>query len=210
MKGFFDYDGFLSRVLTKLMYIVSVNLLFLICSIPIFTIGASATAMYTVLFRWVQGDEPDIIRTFFQGFKENFKKSTIIWLVMLAVGITLALNYYTMYHIGTPLAGLVQIILNMVLILWLAFWIYAFPSISFFKNSLSGYLRFTAGITIAQLPQTVSLFAVHMISLLVILFIAQYSQIGVILLACCGFSLSAYIASKILSKIFEKYGEPSV
>lgn len=94
MKGFFNYDGYLNKILMKLMYIVSVNLLFLVCSVPVFTIGASATAMYTVLFRYSQGDEPDIIRTFFSAIRENFKKSTVVWMGMLVVGMTLGLNYH--------------------------------------------------------------------------------------------------------------------
>lgn len=65
MRGLFRYDGKLNQFLTRIMYIVSLNLLFLLCSIPIFTIGTAYTAMYTVLFRLQEGDEPDILKTFF-------------------------------------------------------------------------------------------------------------------------------------------------
>lgn len=77
MNSLFHYDGYLNRILTKLMYIVALNLLFLICSIPVITIGASCTAMYTVLFRFVRNDEPDILKTFFKAFRENLKNALV-------------------------------------------------------------------------------------------------------------------------------------
>ena len=75
MKNFFDYDGTLNRILTKVMYVVALNLLFLLCSVPLFTIGAASTAMYTVLMRYLREDEPDIIRAMLKyGKKENVTK----------------------------------------------------------------------------------------------------------------------------------------
>lgn len=57
---------------TKIMYIVAVNLLFLVCSLPVVTAGVACSAMYAVLFRYIRGDEPDIVRTFGKEFKNNF------------------------------------------------------------------------------------------------------------------------------------------
>ena len=116
MKGFLNYDGYLTRILTKVMYVVSLNLLFLICSVPIFTIGAASTAMYTVLLHFLQGDEPNILKGFLRAFRDNFKKSTVIWLIMLALGGTLALNYYVLYHLQIPGAGAIRILLNLILV----------------------------------------------------------------------------------------------
>lgn len=210
MNGFFDFDGYLNKLLTKFMYIVSANLLFLLFSVPVITVGSSATAMYTVLFRYSQGDEPEIIKTFFRAFKDNFVKSSVIWCGMLVAGGTLVFNYYMTYQSRGAAFDLFRIILNLVLIMLAALWVYIFPAISYFQNSISGYLQFSAGVTIGQLPQTVLLFGIHIILLSTILFTVRYSPFGVILLVCCGFSLSAYFSGKILLKIFTKYGEENI
>lgn len=210
MKGFFDYDGHLVQILTKIMYVVATNLLFLICCIPIVTIGASATGMYAVLFRYQQGDEPDILKTFFHAFKENFRKATAAWMIMLAVIVSLALNFYVLYHMNFAMADVIRIILNFILLFCLAFWVFLFPSICYYENSLKGYFRFAVGISIAQLPKTVLLVLIKTGIILCILFMAQYSTFGVILFVCCAFSLPAYFSGPILLKIFERCEEKTV
>lgn len=202
MKGFFDYDGQFNEFLKKVMYVVSVNVLFILCSIPIITIGASASAMYTVLFRFHKGDEPDILKTFFRAFKENFKKSTIAWMVMLIAAGTLAVNYYFMW--GSDIAGaeILQVLFNFILLLWMVFWVYLLAVICYYENTLLGYVRFTVGLALAKLPYTIVLLMLTIIPLFFILFIAQYSSFGVFLFIGCSFSLPAYFSGRILLKIF--------
>lgn len=114
MNSLFRYDGYLNRILTKLMYIAALNLLFLICSIPVITIGASCTAMYTVLFRFVRNDEPDILKTFFKAFRENLKKASCIWAAMLAAAGTLAVNYYALYHMDGGWTEALRVFFNLI------------------------------------------------------------------------------------------------
>ncbi len=202
MKGFFDYDGKVNEVLKKVMYVVSANLLFLLCSIPVVTIGAAASAMHTILFRFHQGDEPDILKTFFRAFKENFKEATISWMLMLVTAGTLIVNYRFIRGLHAAGTGIFQVAFNLVLLLWLVFWVYLFPAICYYKNTLSGYARFAVKLAIARLPYTVGMLMLHVLAVLVILFMAQYSSFGILALLCCGFSLPAYFSGRILLKMF--------
>ena len=68
------------------------NILFLVCSLPIFTIGASFTAMYYVTLKLAENEEGYIARGFLKSFKQNFKQATIIWLILLFFGIVLVLD----------------------------------------------------------------------------------------------------------------------
>ena len=65
--------------MSRIFDMMCLNVLWLVCSLPIFTIGASTTAMYTVMLKVVKNEEGYIVKGFFKAFKENFKKSTIIW-----------------------------------------------------------------------------------------------------------------------------------
>ena len=202
MKGLLHYDGFLAKIMTKTMYVVGLNLLFLLCSIPIFTIGAASTAMWTVLLRYLQDDEPNIIKSFFGAFRENFQKSTLIWLVMLAVLSTLGMNYYLLYHSQIPSADLIRAVLNLVLVMLAALWVYLFPSMAYFENSLKGYLIYSVGIAVAKLPYTIALLAIQILPLLIVLYLAQYFPMAVLLLICCGAALPAYWSGKLLLHLF--------
>ena len=207
MKSMFDYEGYLNRVLTKVMYIVAVNLLFILCSLPVFTAGASCCAMYTVLFRYMQKDEPDIVRTFLREFKGNFKKATLIWAGMLGIGVTLMMNYYILYHMEGGWTEGIRVFLNLVLLLLAITGVYVYPAMAYYQNSVWGYLQFAIRAAIANLPVTAAVILIWAVSLLGILFLAQFLPMAVLLLICCGFSLPAYLSGHLLLRIWKKYGE---
>lgn len=207
MDSLFRYDGYLNRFLTKAMYIISVNLLFILCSLPVITVGASCAAMYTVLFRFVKSDEPNILKTFFKAFRSNLKKATGIWTAMLVVAGTLVFNYYALYQMQVGWTEILRVFLNLILVLWVMLWAYVFPAAAYYKNNISGYLQFSIRAAIANLPITAVLILTQAVFLLITLFFAQYTQMAVIVLACCGFSLPAYFSAGFLVKVFEQYPE---
>lgn len=209
-KHFFDYDGYLNTILTKIMYIVCLNFLFILCSIPIVTVGASATAMYTVLLRFAEGDEPDILKSFFRAFRDNLKKATTVWIGILAVAVTLMMNYYLIYQMGGITAEVLRVFMNLILLALSAFCVYIFPSMAYYENSIIGYLEFSFRIALGQLPRTILMLAVHTIPLLFVLYLAQYFTVAVLLLVCCGISLPAYYAARILKKLFKIFEEKTV
>ena len=59
------------------------NIYFFITSLPIITIGASFTALYTVTNKMVKNEEGPVRQEYFKAFKSNFKQSTLIWIVDL-------------------------------------------------------------------------------------------------------------------------------
>ena len=85
LQGIFNYDNPVWRFIGKLGDLMILNILWVICSIPIFTMGASTTAVYYVTMKLVRGDDGYTLRNYFKSFKENFKQATVIWLLMLQV-----------------------------------------------------------------------------------------------------------------------------
>lgn len=65
------------------------NLLFLLCALPLVTIGASASALYTVTLKMVRDEEPPLVKGFFEAFRANFGKATGEWLILLLAGFLL-------------------------------------------------------------------------------------------------------------------------
>ena len=69
-----------------------INLLFVVCSLPVVTIGASATAMYYVLGR-IRRQEGTVTKDFFRSFRENFRQASLYWGVLLLVALALYWNF---------------------------------------------------------------------------------------------------------------------
>ena len=83
MRDLWDKPWF--SVLTKLTYSAYLNTLWLICSLPIFTIGASTTALFYCTLKMAEDRDEGLTRMFFRAFRSNFKAATKLWLILLAL-----------------------------------------------------------------------------------------------------------------------------
>nr|WP_294525865.1 YesL family protein [uncultured Blautia sp.] len=104
MKRFFGTDSPLFRFMTILLELAEINLLFILCSVPIVTIGASYAAMTDSMNEMhVHGEGCFSAKRFFQVFKKSLKPMIPIGIVILAccVGLGFASNYVLQTMEGT-------------------------------------------------------------------------------------------------------------
>ena len=90
----FNMDNALFRTIGKLVDLIWVNILTLICALPIITAGASFTAMNAVLIKMAADDSYSITRDFFQSFRESFKQVTKVWGCILVILLICLYNFY--------------------------------------------------------------------------------------------------------------------
>lgn len=204
MRNIFSFDGHMMQTLKKIMYLTATNLLFVLCSLPVITMGASFTAMSVILMRIAEGDEPPVISTFVKAFKENFKNSTWIWLLVLAGIASLALNVFMLAD-DVKNNVIFRVLFWGVCLILVFLGVYIFPVIGYYKNSIKGYLHFSLLLAVVQLPKTIILIILQMIPVVLFLLACNVSMFALTFLLC-GFSLPAYLASKILKDIFPCYG----
>ncbi|MCD8068175.1 MAG: YesL family protein, partial [Lachnospiraceae bacterium] len=119
MGGIFNLDSKFMRALSKLADLMWVNILTLVCCIPIFTIGASFTAMHTVVYKLYKNEEGYITREFFKAFKSNFRQSTLMWLIYLILGLVLCGDIWLFYRGLVYLCNIVKIIVYVALVVYL-------------------------------------------------------------------------------------------
>ena len=151
----FKLDSPLMNFLSKVADIMILNVLFIIFSIPIVTIGASFSAAYYMGFKMVKNEETYIVRGFWKAFKENFKQATIMWIVILLVSGLLGLDYRIMYQSGIVFPDWIKIAVmavTFVLLLGLSF---VFPLqarfVNSIKNTVKNHLSFAADKTLPAL-----------------------------------------------------------
>lgn len=68
---------------------ILLNLLFVLTSIPLITIGMSLTALYRIVLRRMRGENNYVFKEYFKACKEEWKKSTILWIVFLLAAVLL-------------------------------------------------------------------------------------------------------------------------
>lgn len=109
------------------------NLLFLLTSIPLVTVGASLTALYTVVFRIGTPEEGSVVRAYFEAFKSNFKNSTVIWLILLAVFVICGVDLLVAAN-SEGLLRSIRFVFWAAILYGMMAMCYAFPLASRFEN----------------------------------------------------------------------------
>lgn len=208
MKELFNMDNGLFRFLGRVADLMILNILFLVCSIPIITIGASITGMYYVTLKIAENEEGYIVRGFFKSFRENFKQATIMWLIILGVGIVLGMDLMIMRNADNTLGNALRIAITALGVIYLVITSYVFPTLARFYNSIKNTFRNAFLMSIAHLPYTL-LILVITVAPVILTFLNGYTLwYGLLLWLLFGFSLIAYGNSFFLKRIFAKYMPP--
>lgn len=200
MKNLFDVDGTLMAVLTKIADVVWLNILFVVCSLPVFTIGASTTALYYVTFKTIGGEEGYIAKDFFRSFKQNFKQSTIVWLVLLVLYVILGVDLVVLFRMDSPMAdaGIVLVMIPGFLILFVS--LYVFPLLSRFENTTKATIKNALLLSIANIPKTLLMLALS----IAIPVVCLYNMKLLPLVLICAFSVVAQLNGALLYHVLEK------
>ena len=165
MENLFRYDSKFWEILEEITDIVILNFLFIICSIPIITIGASSSALYTVSLKKTNEENISVFKEFMRSFKSNFKISTLAWIFTIILASMLFLDFYISNLISIKFIGLgLKFISTLVSILLIFNITYLFPMISKFDNKLKNTIINSTIISIQYLPYTIIMSILNVIS----------------------------------------------
>lgn len=189
--------------LNKMADILILNLLFLVCSLPIITIGPALSAMYAVCLRSIRYGDGYVVRGFFKSFAQNFKQSFAAWILTLLIGLLLVVDiaFWTKIDMGmmsNVMLGVSLLIALFVfmIVLWL------FPVIAKIENKLFVNIKNAAAMAVGHFfPYTFICLAIT----LIVGYLAYTSLVVDIIMLLLGFALLAYILSFFFYKVFAKY-----
>ena len=163
MGGFFNYDNPVWRFVGRIWDLFILNLLWVICSIPIVTFGASTTAMYYCTLKIAKDrDSGGMFTMFFHSFKDNIKQSTIIWIIMAFIGGILFFDirffsFYSPIH-NTVIRMIIFTVTCFLILLWLFIFLYIFPIQAKFINPMIMRLPGVMSMLVLILGSGISLF----------------------------------------------------
>ena len=211
MKNLFNLENPVFQMLSRVGDMIIANVLFLICCIPIFTIGASLAGLNKVCQAIVLDDDRGIAKLFFSGFKSNFKQATSVWLAVLIILVSLVCNWLliTTFTAGT-FATVLYVLLGVLTFLILGVLSYLIPLIVRYQNTIREHLYNAIILAITKFPKTLV-----MVFLNIILFILPFISLNafsqtMIFWLMIGFSFLSYIISTLLKSVFKELeGEDS-
>lgn len=204
MQNLFSPDSKLMQWLGRLGDLMLLNFFFLVTCIPVITIGAARTAMYTVCFRFDTEREGSIIGDYVEAFRANFKQSTLLWLILLVCVCSAGLNTIFFYGMTGTMHALWGVFAFLMILVILIF-TYTFPLVSQFDNSCKEVLKNALLMGVGYLPESLAMAAVNILPWA--MFVSNpylFFRIGVIWLIVYS-AAAAYLNSKILKHVFAPY-----
>ncbi len=201
MKDSFDIDNPFFAFMGGLADIVIVNLLFLVCSIPVVTIGASISAMYQTIGQLREGGVSSVCRAFMGAFKSSFKKSVPAWLLQLITGIVLIFDLFFVGMMPKAAAwSLIGMVTGGMALLWLFLTCYLIPAGIYDGRKLKEALPRSLYLAVRNLPYTAVMALLNSIPI-VCIFLGTYF-IGVVtpIYLLAGFGITAYFNTMLLEK----------
>lgn len=164
------------------------------------------SAMYfTLLKKQRTGENGGVVKLFFKGFKDNFKQSTISWLLFLLISFIFTLDF-NLFGKGGPQENKLLYYTSVVLMILTCFIaIYLFPVISAFKNTLKNLLLQSIYLAAKNFIFTIVIMVLYTLPAYVLLSSTQVFMVGIFVFIVCGFGLIAYVSSFMFLKAFTPY-----
>lgn len=207
--SYFSYDSKFSQVLIKLSYSCWLNVLWMLCSLPVFTIGASTTALYSVTLKIADDTDSNITKQFFKSFKENFAQATRLWLIMLAAGIFLTVDLLFVYRLRASSAGTMAVLWTLVMafiigacVVYVIVLLNLFPLVASFVNTDMEMLKNAFLVGVRYLFATITMFLIHVVMFLAIVIVFTP-------LAIFGEGLCALLCSYVLRSVIRLLSVPA-
>lgn len=202
--GIFDTDGLLMRFLNRLADLLVLNLLVLLCSIPVVTIGPALTAMHYVLLKMIRGEEGYVRQQFFHSFRQNFRQGVILGLLcllLLAVGLTDWILLRHMKAAGEMHNPIPAYLLAAAGIFCYMVALYIFPLLSRFENSVGKIIINSALLAVGAFPKTVLMVLISALPLLILRFAVPLYPVVFLF----GISGPGYFCARLYSPLFRKF-----
>lgn len=198
MKRLLDIDNPVMRFVIKLFDCMALSVLWLVFSLPIITMGASSTALYHTVYHNVIRDEGYLWKSFWGAFRDNFKRSTLAWLPLLAMILFLVYDLMALRLLiqgGHPLGRLFGVIL--VLLFVASVWaVYLAAYCARFQGGVKDMLRFSFFLMMAHPLRSIGVMIAVLGAGMLILMVPGMAA----MLPAAAFWLSCTLIEQVFSK----------
>lgn len=204
LKSFFDPNGAFARGMERVWSLIVLNVLWLVCSLPVVTMGASCAALYQVLGKIIAGEDSHVARQFFRAWGENWKKATPVWLILLAVA---ALCGFDLYMARLNDSFLWELLAVFALQLAAMVMTFAFPLMARYENTWRNHLKNAMLVAVGHLPRMLLIWLIWAVPVGVSVFIPEVGFYLSIVWVLIGYSSLSYVTALLLRPVFRSLDE---
>ena len=207
MGNLFNPDNKFFVFMGRVADLMILNLLCIICCLPIVTAGPSITALYYVTLKMARNEESYIVKGFFHSFRQNLKQGIVINIIMLIIGVLLVFDlYFCRVMQGQSSFYKVLNYLFMVgLAVYAMLFTYIYPVLSKFYNTIKRTFLNALLMSVRHFPYTLLMLVITAAPIILVFAVSNTFAYVLLFYFLLGFSVLAYINSRFFVKIFDKY-----
>lgn len=205
LGGFLSNDSTFGRIMTKAWVILAANILFVLCTVPVVTIGPGFAALHYTIMKMLRGDgDINPVSTFWKGLKANFKQAVITWLALLALAVLIRLEWFwceqfggifEIFRIGLAAVGFVALIIGL----------YMFPTMAAFKAGLKELVTDSIFFAFRKPLYLIVILFFSIFPLLLTFMDVQMLPLYAFIWVTCGFSLVCLVTDSLLLREYRPY-----
>lgn len=207
LRSFFDNDSLFGRLMTRCGTIIAANLMFLLFSVPVVTIGASWTALHYTMMKMLREKEINPFKTFWSSFRRDFKQSTLAFLAAAVLLAILLLELFWCSQFSGFLSWFTYGLLAMLLVC-VVLCMYLFPVIAAFGGGLKQHIQSSLYFAIHRPLDLMLIAAVHVLPMVLTYFDLKWLPLFAFLWFFVGFALVTVVTDHILLKQFQPFLAP--
>ena len=203
MGSIFNLDSPLMQFFNRLTDLIILNIVCLICCLPVVTAGASLTALHYMTLKMVKGEEGYIIRGFFKSFRANFRQATVIWILFMAVTILFLIDIRIMNLMSDTLPEVLKTMITCFYLFVCLTVMYVFPLLARFENTIKMSIKNAFLMSILHIGKSLIMAVVYFLPCLAL-------QLHLMMIPVClmiGIAGPAFLNSYLWKGIFKKYEE---
>ena len=205
ITSLFDNDSLFGKIMTRFGILIGANLMFVIFSLPVITIAASITGLYHVMFKTLRGNGVlNPFKMFWQGFKNNFKQATIVWMLALLLTFIFYLEFRITGIAGGNLA-IVRYALIIIATVLLILLIYIFPVMTAFADTIPNLLKNSFYFAVKKPLKLVIIMFFTIFPLYLTYTDAQMMPLYAFIWVTIGYSLIAMLGATLLLPEFKPF-----
>jgi len=200
MIHLFNPENRFWNFIAKLADVACMSILWVICSLPLVTAGASTAAFYSFTLDQVADQEGGVWKSFFTGFKRHFRKATVLWLIELAGAAFLALELLASWnlYVNRGLFGLAFLCVGFtVTLIFLCWSAYLLPMLTAFDLPLKRLLADSFIMAMGNLPVSAVLLVIAAGVLVLFYYMSGLFFFWV--------GLGIFLSSYLIAGVFRRY-----
>ncbi len=202
MRGLFSIDSPLMRFLGRMGDLMILNLLFLLTSVPLATVGASLTALHYACMKLAAEEDSSVFRDYFRSFRQNFLQATAIWLLLVLFGLLTWYDLASVWDGAGPVDAVVRALGIVACLVLAILLLHAFAVLAKFSNTIRGTLKSSVAVALRHPGRTVSVFMLPFASAVLTFYTETTLRWGLLAWLLIGFAGVVYFNSLLLRRTF--------